>query len=158
MEIIGLDIGTTGCKASLFDQGGQLLGSASREYAVDFPHPAWAEQDGEAIWHLVKQTLRDLVSATGRADITAIGLSVHGEAVTAVDAHGNTLRPFILGMDTRTGEQNSSSAGTLARSSFLNGRVCRFTRSIPCPNCSGCARMNPKSGQKRRISCWWKIF
>ena len=35
MALIGLDIGTTGCKAHIFDDELHLLGSASREYAVD---------------------------------------------------------------------------------------------------------------------------
>jgi xylulokinase len=106
VEIIGLDVGTTGCKASLFDEQGLLLGSTGREYSVDFPHPAWAEQDGEAVWIMIQETLRDLVSKTGHSGAAAIGLSVHGEAVTAMDARGNMLRPFILGMDTRTSQQN----------------------------------------------------
>ena len=38
--------------------------------------------------------------------MAAIGLSVHGEAVTPVDEAGRPLRPTILGMDTRTGPQN----------------------------------------------------
>ena len=47
MKLVGLDVGTTGCKAAIFDTAGTLLTSASREYAVDIPHPTWAEQDAE---------------------------------------------------------------------------------------------------------------
>jgi xylulokinase len=43
----------------------------------------------------------------GAQHIAAIGLSVQGEAVMPVDEQGRTLRPAILGMDTRTGEQNA---------------------------------------------------
>jgi xylulokinase len=39
--------------------------------------------------------------------VAAIGLSVHGEAVTPLDAGGHPLRPTILGMDTRTDPQNA---------------------------------------------------
>ncbi|NIV34560.1 MAG: hypothetical protein GWN58_35395, partial [Anaerolineae bacterium] len=35
MHLVGLDIGTTGCKAAVFDDTGALLSSASREYPVD---------------------------------------------------------------------------------------------------------------------------
>lgn len=48
-NLIGLDVGTTGCKAVLFDQDGALLASASREYPVDLPQPGWAEQDTERV-------------------------------------------------------------------------------------------------------------
>ncbi len=106
MALLGLDIGTTGCKAILFDGDGTLLAKASREYGVDIPRPQWAEQDIENVWMLAKESIQETVSLSGTKDIIAISLSVHGEAVTPVDAKGNVLRPTILGMDTRTDEQN----------------------------------------------------
>jgi xylulokinase len=107
MNLLGLDIGTTGCKAILFDSGGALLAKASREYAVDFPHPLWTEQDLENVWHLAQEAIREVIAAASVTDLAAIGLSVHGEAVTPVDKTGHPLRPTILGMDTRTGPQNA---------------------------------------------------
>ncbi len=107
MYLIGLDIGTTGCKATLFDDQGSLCASASREYGVDIPHPGWAEQDGEQVWSLARESLADCYRKLGqRAPVAALGLSVQGEAVAPVDRSGRPLRPFILGMDTRTEAQN----------------------------------------------------
>jgi xylulokinase len=106
MQLVGLDIGTTGCKASVFDLGGTLLGSASREYAVDMPHPTWAEQDAENVWRLAQDALCESLGKAAAGEVAAIGLSVQGEAVMPVDAAGQALRPAILGMDTRTEEQN----------------------------------------------------
>ncbi len=106
MNLLGLDIGTTGCKAILFDTSGDLLAKAAREYAVSIPHPQWAEQDIENVWRLAQETMSEAIHAAGVKEIAAIGLSVHGEAVTPVDKGGNALRPTILGMDTRTGLQN----------------------------------------------------
>ena len=62
MALIGLDIGTTGCKAHVFSEDLNLLASASREYAVDIPHPQWAEQDAEKVWILAKECLRESVA------------------------------------------------------------------------------------------------
>ena len=107
MRLIGLDIGTTGCKAVIFDAVGNLLTSVSREYAVDIPRPNWAEQDAERVWRLAQDALREAIAAAGSEDSVALGLSVQGEAVMPVDARGQALRPAILGMDTRTGEQNA---------------------------------------------------
>ena len=107
MQFVGLDIGTTGCKASIFDEAGILLVSASREYAVDIPHPNWAEQDGEKVWRLAQDAFREAVATARRQDVVAVGLSVQGEAVMPVDARGQALRPVILGMDSRTDEQNA---------------------------------------------------
>jgi xylulokinase len=105
-QLLGLDVGTTGCKAVLFDEDGALLASASREYAVDLPHPGWAEQDLEWVWALAMEAMRQAIAEAGAGEVAAIGLSVHGEAVTPVDGAWRPLRPTILGMDTRTGPQN----------------------------------------------------
>lgn len=107
MRLIGLDVGTTGCKAAVFDAQGQLLSRASREYGVDMRHPGWAEQDAERVWHLAQDALRQAIAAAGPGTVAALGLSVQGEAVMPVDAQGRALAPAILGMDTRTGEQNA---------------------------------------------------
>lgn len=107
MAFVGLDIGTTACKAHIFSEELKLIASASREYAVDIPHPQWAEQNAERVWELSKECLREGIHKAYVADsVKAIGLSVQGEAVAPVDRQGNLLYPMILGMDTRTGSQN----------------------------------------------------
>ena len=107
MALIGLDVGTTGCKAHVFSDNLELLGSASREYAVEIPHPHWAEQDPERVWELAKECLSEGAEKAGvSGGVSAIGLSVQGEAVAPVDKDGRAMRQMILGMDTRTDEQN----------------------------------------------------
>jgi len=106
-RLIGLDIGTSGCKAIVLDSTGAQISAASREYPIDIPQPTWAEQDAELVWTRAREALSEAIAAAGRDEsVAALGLSVQGEAVIPVDGHGNALRPAILGMDTRTGEQN----------------------------------------------------
>ncbi len=107
MALIGLDIGTTGCKSHYFSDDLDLITSASKEYGVDIPHPKWAEQDAELVWRLAKECLKACVQKANASDrVWSIGLSVQGEAVTPVDNEGRALRPMILGMDTRTNTEN----------------------------------------------------
>ena len=108
MSLVGLDIGTTGCKAIAFDAAGQVLGKAAREYGVSFPAAHWAEQDAENVWELAWAALEETVHAAAehRDPPVALSLSVQGEAVIPVDERGHALRPAILGMDTRTGAEN----------------------------------------------------
>jgi xylulokinase len=114
MSLIGLDIGTTGCKAIVFAAGGHILGRASREYPIATPYPNWAEQDAEGVWQLAWACL---VEATAHPAVkadppVALALSCQGEAVIPVDREGRALRPAILGMDTRTVAQNEWLAAT----------------------------------------------
>jgi xylulokinase len=111
MSIIGLDIGTTGCKAIVFNQAGEILGQAAREYAVLTPRPDWAEQDAEAVWELAWAALGEAVAAVEDDPPVALAISCQGEAVIPVDGAGRALRPAILGMDTRTGAENEWLAG-----------------------------------------------
>ena len=106
MSLIGLDIGTTGCKAIVFSAAGQILGRSTREYAIQTPQPGWAVQDGELVWALAWECLRDAVSAANDDQPLALALSVQGEAIVPVDSAGRTLAPFMLGMDTRTVAEN----------------------------------------------------
>jgi xylulokinase len=106
MSLIGLDIGTTGCKAILFDEMGRIPAQASREYPILTPQASWAEQDAERVWELAWDALKEAVAKDSGDPPRAMALSVQGEAVIPVDRDGRALRHAILGMDTRTGEEN----------------------------------------------------
>ncbi len=106
MSVIGLDIGTTGCKAIVFGDDWQILGQAKREYSVLTPQTRWAEQDAELVWRLAMESLAEAVEQCKSDQPKAMALSVQGEAVIPVDGQGRPLRHAILGMDTRTTEEN----------------------------------------------------
>lgn len=112
MSLIGLDIGTTGCKAMVFAKDGRVLSQARREYTIQTPQPGWAEQDAEHVWALAWQCLSQAVAAVADDPPVALALSCQGEAVIPVDAAGRALRPAILGMDTRTTAENAWLAET----------------------------------------------
>lgn len=106
MSLLGLDIGTTGCKAMVFGRDGGILGHAYREYGIATPYPGWAEQDGEEVFRLVCECIENAVQQAHSDPVETLALSCQGEAVAPVDHTGKLLRPFILGMDTRTVQEN----------------------------------------------------
>ena len=120
MSLIGLDIGTTGCKAIIFNSEGAILGQAGREYAILTPHPNWAEQDAERVWELAWDALSEAVARTGDDLPQALALSCQGEAVIPVDEYGRALRPAILGMDTRTDAENKWLAERFGAENLFN--------------------------------------
>jgi xylulokinase len=101
MPVIAIDLGTTGCKAAVFD-GRQMLASAYEHYSYESPEDGWAQQDPEAVWQLVDGTVRQALAESGGAPIAAICLSVQGDAIIPIDTAGVALHPAILGMDTRS--------------------------------------------------------
>ena len=112
MSLIGLDIGTTGCKAIVFGPDWEILGRAAREYPVLTPHVDWAEQDAERVWQLALETLTQAVDQARADPPRAMALSVQGEAVIPVDGTGRPIRHAILGMDTRSTAENDWLAET----------------------------------------------
>jgi xylulokinase len=99
--LIGLDVGTTGVKAVVFGPDGDIRGTGFREYGIVCDEPAMAEQDAAKVWRMTMEALRDAVGGSGIRKVRAIGLSVQGDAIIAVDAGFTPLSPAFLGMDYR---------------------------------------------------------
>jgi len=104
--VIGIDIGTSGCKSLLIDDRGQVVAKAVREYPLSTPNPGWSEQDPEDWWQAVKMTLAQLLKGVSSIHkIRAIGLSGQMHGMVALDKESRVLRPCILWNDQRTGRQ-----------------------------------------------------
>jgi len=56
--LLGIDIGTSSCKATVFAPDGTAVVSASASYPVYYPKSGWAEQDPEDWWNGACEALR----------------------------------------------------------------------------------------------------
>ncbi len=99
--VIGLDVGTSGCRAVAFDEQGSVQAAAEREYGVVAPRAGWAEQDPEEVWESAVCAIHEVAAGLGGTVPKAIGVSVQGEAVIPVSEEFRPLRRAILGMDGR---------------------------------------------------------
>ena len=70
MSLMGLDLGTTGCKAVVFDEAGKLLAAAYREYPLHFPKPGWIELDSSRVIRAAREVVREAAGkvSPARAD------------------------------------------------------------------------------------------
>ena len=59
MSLMGLDIGTTGCKAIIFNLSGRTIASAYREYPLLHPQPGRSELDVHNLWTSVKEAIQE---------------------------------------------------------------------------------------------------
>ncbi|WP_195543279.1 FGGY-family carbohydrate kinase [Massiliimalia timonensis] len=106
LNLMGLDIGTTGCKAMVFTDQGEALGHGFREYQVISLDSVHHEQDAERVWNLAKEAMKEAIDKSGATQVQALSISVQGDAVIPVDISGNALSYTILGMDYRSTEQS----------------------------------------------------
>ncbi len=105
MSLLGIDVGTTGCKAVVFDEDGRQLAISYREHPLMHPQPDRSEVAPELIWNNVKEIVCDVASKTASDPIQAAAVSCMGEAVVPITKNGETLDNFSVSFDLRTVEQ-----------------------------------------------------
>ncbi len=97
---LGLDLGTSSCKAVLVDISGRVVRSASAAYQTASPQPGWAEQ-GPADWlAAVATAVRQLEIAGG--EVAGVALTSAAHIGVLLGGDGRPLRPAILWNDQRT--------------------------------------------------------
>ena len=106
MSLLGIDVGTTGCKAAAFAPDGRALGSAYREYPTLHPAPGLAELDSEVVWSAVREVIAAAAAAARDAGdpVAALSAGSMGEAVVPVTRGRQIAGRSILSSDTRGGE------------------------------------------------------
>jgi xylulokinase len=101
--LLGIDEGTTGCRACIFDFEGNMIGSDYREYPCYYPKPGWVEQTDKDIITGLFESVRAAIAKAqiNSTEIVALGISSQGGVFGPVDKNGNLLRPFIGWQDLR---------------------------------------------------------
>lgn len=102
MKIGGLDIGTTGCKLTVFDENGEYLGKAYRDYPVRRAVSAH-ETDAATMLESVYAVIREM--AAQYPDIGGIGVTSFGESFVMTDDAGEPLHNAMLYTDPRGAEE-----------------------------------------------------
>ena len=97
---IGLDLGTSGLKGVLIDDGQRVLAEATAPLLVTRPQDGWSEQ-APADWIAAAEAVLDRLAAHGLGAVRGIGLSGQMHGATLLDAADEVLRPCILWNDTR---------------------------------------------------------
>jgi xylulokinase len=105
--LMGIDIGTTGARAIIIDEHGNVVGAATEEYSLHTPKPLWAEQNPEDWWESAKLAIGKAIAASNISGekIGGIGLTGQMHGLVLLDSQGQVLRPAILWCDQRTQEQ-----------------------------------------------------
>ena len=105
--LLGIDIGTSGCKVTVIDRRGQIVDSCLGEITSSHPHPGWAEQNPDDWYATACRVLGELFGR-GRCQSEQIAaLALDGSTHNAVlaDANFRPLRPAIMWTDQRSVRQ-----------------------------------------------------
>lgn len=102
MGVIGLDVGTSGCKSILLSGDGSIVGRAHREYRCTTPQAGWLELDPHEVWRMVRECIIEVVQLAAPGTVEAICIATMGDSFTTVDSQGKVIYPFILASDNRS--------------------------------------------------------
>lgn len=109
--LMGADIGTSGTKTIIMDTAGRLISSDLQEYGVLTPKALWAEQWPDVWVDALKRSIKNAKEKAGltAGDIKAICISgLYGGSGVPVDENIKPVRPCLIWMDRRAGEQEKS--------------------------------------------------
>ncbi|HRG90585.1 MAG TPA: FGGY family carbohydrate kinase, partial [Chitinophagales bacterium] len=103
--ILALDQGTTSSRSIIFDDAGNIVAMAQKEFTQIFPKPGWVEHDPEEIWnsqlYTAKEALRNAGISAGQ--IASIGITNQRETTVVWDKRtGTPIHNAIVWQDRRT--------------------------------------------------------
>jgi len=91
--LIGIDLGTTHCKAIGFKAEGDIFHTARFATPASHPKPGWAEHPAEELWSAIAAGIRDVVRKAKEEgeEILAVGVAGMAEAGLLID---RDMRPL----------------------------------------------------------------
>ena len=101
--LLGIDIGTTSCKTTLFDFDGNIIVHSSRSYEVLKPKEGYAEQNPEDWFSGVVSAIKEILGkGYNPDDIVSIGVDGQSWSCIPIDKKGSVLYNTPIWFDTRS--------------------------------------------------------
>ena len=138
--LLGIDLGTTTCRAIAFTLTGEAVAGASHETGIDHPRPDWAEVPPERWWNGVAQAIRSVTAQVGAERIAAVGPTGLMHAPVLVDTRGEPVGPAMLWFDQRCVRQREK----LAREAAAAGHTARIGTTHAAPRLRWLAETQPE--------------
>lgn len=124
---MGIDIGTSGVRAVLFDAEGRQIAIEYKEYPMICTQPGMYELDPFVVFSAFLEVAGKCVENSGAdsSHIQAIGLSTQLFSFLAVDGNGNCLTNLITWADGRSLKQAESVSREFDCKTLYNATGCR---------------------------------
>lgn len=130
--LLGVDVGTTGAKAMLFDEEGRILGAAAESYPLLAPGVGRCEQRPMDWWNAVVRIVRRLCPTPELAQsVRGLSLSTQGGTVVPVDENFEPLANAIVWSDARCAGDRPAFEEALGRDYIY--RTCGWKLNVGLP-------------------------
>jgi len=105
MPLIGVDVGTSGCKCVIYNTDGGISGCSYSEYSQETHTGGYVELDPEMVWRHVAKTIAQAAKDIRFEGPAALSVSSFGEAGVALDSKGRVLCNSLMYTDPRGQEE-----------------------------------------------------
>ncbi|MEJ7540886.1 glycerol kinase GlpK [Staphylococcus intermedius] len=92
--ILSIDQGTTSSRAILFNEEGEIVGVAQREFKQYFPKSGWVEHDANEIWSSVLSVMASVMTENNVSASEIKGIGITNQRETTVVWDKETGRPI----------------------------------------------------------------
>lgn len=130
-HILCIDLGTSGCKAAVFNIRGENVGFDFSPVPLYLLPGGGAEQDPKDWWSAIKQSTRRLMQnqSLSADDIVAVSVNTQWSGTVAVDKNGRPLMNAVIWLDTRGAKQiETLNRGIINVSGYGAGKLYRWIR------------------------------
>jgi len=119
--LLGIDLGTTSLKVSIFNVAGALIASKTADYPILIPEPGFAEQDPDQWWKGLVTACQGLKESYPDEFGAIVGIGLCGQMHTQVylDKAYTVLRPAITWMDQRSSKIVEEIKNNLKRQNLI---------------------------------------
>lgn len=100
MAVLGVDIGTSSCRAAAFDPEGRALSFAQVPISRAYSAGGRVEIDADGFLAAFRQAVAG-AAGQARQPVRALACSAFGGALSAIDGRGNPVLPIISTTDSR---------------------------------------------------------
>lgn len=140
---MGIDIGTSSCKAAVFGLDGIPRTMAARSYETIHERPGWAEQNPEDWWRKVCEAIKECLVQVNAEDIAGIGVDGQSWSCIPIDKEGTVLANSPIWTDIRAdgicrellksgvGERMTELSGNPLGAGYTTGKLIWFYRERP---------------------------
>jgi xylulokinase len=98
---LGIDAGTSGCKAVLLADDGAIRSTAWCGYATNHGADGSVTQEPAAWWAALRKVVHDVREQAPEVDVAALAITAPAHNVVLLDARGAVLAPVMLWSDAR---------------------------------------------------------
>src|SRR5947208_16897460 len=137
----GIDVGTSGVRALIVDEGGRRVAAASRSWRYRQEAPGICELDLEEAWRALVDAAGEALAATSASEVAAIGVTSQRTGVVFLDEDGREVASFPnadgravsegIALEREHGERAYQVAGRLPVMLYLPARLAWLRANRP---------------------------